>query len=188
MVIVGPSGSGKTTLLNCLVGVHDLVQGKISLKDRELKPASIEWIRGEVGYIGQEPFLGASTAREALLLPFQYHKNHGKQPSQAEILETLEKLHLSEAILDQRSSDISGGEKQRLAIARALLLKKEIFLLDEITSALDPESKEAVIELFSQDSYTLLSVSHDPKWIEVCHRELSIKNGKIISDTKRGEH
>lgn len=81
-----------------------------------------------------------------------------------------------------------GGEKQRISIARSLLLDKKIFLLDEVTSALDPESKKAVLSLFTEDTYTILSVSHDPDWFTICDTYIEIEDGRVTKSEKRGDH
>ena len=88
-------------------------------------------------------------------------------------------------ILEKEVSFLSGGEKQRVAIARAMLLNKKIFLLDEVTSALDIESKRAVLKLFTEAPYTIISVSHDPDWFKICSRFIKIEDGRIaeINDT-----
>ena len=142
IVIYGKSGSGKSTILTTIVGAHIPIQGIVYFNKKALSPGIILRVRRAVSFIGQEPALGAETIREALLLPFSYRINRAKIPQKERICETLEKLRLDPEILDRNSSVVSGGEKQRIAIARALLQDKNVFLVDEITSALDTESKK----------------------------------------------
>ena len=111
--------------------------------------------------------------------------NRENLPPEERIKETLEKLRLKNDILDKDSSVVSGGEKQRIAIARSLLQNKSVFLADEITSALDAESKKAVLELFKKEQFTMISVSHDPDWFGICSRFIKIDNGEIIDISEK---
>jgi len=183
LVITGPSGSGKSTLLNSLSGLYELSHGEIRFQGSVVNQHSIGSIRQRVAYIGQEPFLGADSVKEALLLPFSFKSHKNKQPEIREIHKVLDRLRLPVSILEKESDKISGGEKQRIAIARALLLKKECFILDEITSALDEESIESVLDLFNHPDYTLLSVSHESRWINFCQRNLRLESGRLTGDT-----
>lgn len=180
MVVCGVSGSGKSSLLKCVIGAIPIDRGSVCLDGLELSADTVSEIRGRIAFIGQEPVLGAENVRDALLLPFRFKAHHGNNPGEAQILKLLNRLHLSADILDKPGKRISGGEKQRIAIIRALLLNKSIFLADEVTSALDPESKAAVMgELFRPEN-TLLSVSHDPEWIAACNRVVEIKNTQLL--------
>ena len=104
--------------------------------------------------------LGAESVREALLLPYQYKTHRYHHPTGAQLIEALDRLQLPTAILSRVSSRISGGEKQRVALARGLLLRKQLYLLDEVTSTLDAESKKVVFDVFSDPQLTVLSVAH----------------------------
>ena len=137
-------------------------------------------VRRSVAFIGQEPVLGAEKIRDSLLLPFTYRINRGKTPDRAAIAATLEKLQLKPQILDREASVVSGGEKQRIAIARAILQGKSVFLADEITSALDAESKSAVLDFFREERCTLISVSHDTMWFDICTKFIKVDSGKIV--------
>ncbi|VGO12295.1 putative iron export ATP-binding protein FetA [Pontiella desulfatans] len=184
VVIRGASGCGKSSLLKSAIGAIPLGQGSIRIHSLELSPATVAEIRARIAFIGQEPTLGADQVRDALLLPFNFKAHRGNQPPEKEIIETLGRLHLSTDILDKPSKRISGGEKQRIAIARALLLGKTVFLADEVTSALDPESKAAVMEELFRPGITLLSVSHDPDWIAACNRIIAIENRQLEETSK----
>lgn len=178
VVVRGPSGCGKSSLLKSIVGALPII-GKISVDGILLNAEAVADIRSRIGFIGQEPVLGAEKVRDALLLPFTYKAHLNKKPADELIFQTLERLHLKPEILDSDSKRISGGEKQRIAIARALLLNKTIFIADEITSALDPESKQAVLEELFLPEFTVLSVSHDPDWVQACSRIIEIKDRKL---------
>lgn len=179
VVVRGVSGSGKSSLLKCAVGAIPLAEGTIRVDGMELSAATVASIRARIAYIGQEPVLGAEKVDEALMLPFSFKAHCHNQPRRERILELITQLHLPADILDKPCARISGGEKQRIAIIRALLLNKTIFLADEVTSALDPASRAAVMEKLFSPGITLLSVSHDPEWIQGCNRIIEIEDKRL---------
>ena len=177
--LCGKSGSGKSSVLKTLLGLHPIHHGAVYFQEQALTPTSVQIIRSCAAYIGQEPMLGADTVRAALLLPFQFKAHRGHKPTQAQLVEVLQRLQLPADILRQDSSRISGGEKQRIALARGLLLGKKLYLLDEVTSALDAESKQAVFEVFSDPQLTVLSVAHDPEWLACCTVIFELEAGRM---------
>jgi putative ABC transport system ATP-binding protein len=174
--LYGKSGAGKSSVLRTLMGL----QGEL------LTSLSVRIIRNCTAYIGQEPVLGAESVREALLLPFQFKAHRDHRPTEAQLIAVLHRLQLPAAILNSKSSRISGGEKQRIALARGLLLDKKVYLLDEVTSALDGESKQAVFEVFSDPQLTVLSVSHDPEWMERCDIVFEVETGILNKIERHG--
>ena len=130
--------------------------------------------------------LGAEKVRDALLLPFQFKAHREHQPTKAQLLEVLQRLQLPVSILNQESSRISGGEKQRIALARGLLLGKTLYLLDEVTSALDAQSKQAVFDVFSDPQLTVLSVAHDPEWLERSDIIFTLEAGRLTEVKRHG--
>ena len=183
LVVRGASGSGKSSLLKCAVGAIPVVGGSVCIDDLALSADTVSDIRSRIAFIGQEPVLGAENVRDALLLPFHFKAHFDNAPNDERISQLLERLHLPTRILDKPCKRISGGEKQRIAILRALLLNKTIFLADEVTSALDPESKMAVMAELFRPEITLLSVSHDPEWIAACGRVVEISNHQLAEVT-----
>jgi putative ABC transport system ATP-binding protein len=123
--------------------------------------------------------LGAESVREALLLPFQFKTHRDHLPTEAQLIDVLHRLQLPSDILSRESSRISGGEKQRIALARGLLLGKKLYLLDEVTSALDAQSKQVVFEVFSDPDLTVLSVAHDSEWLERCGIVFELEAGRL---------
>lgn len=180
VVVRGVSGSGKSSLLKCAAGALPRAGGSVRVDGMELSADTVAEIRARIAYVGQEPVLGAETVRDALLLPFTFKAHRENKPSDERIFQGLERLHLPVAILEKPCKRISGGEKQRIAILRALLLDKTVFLADEVTSALDPESKAAVMAELFRPEITLLSVSHDPDWLRACGRIVEISNNQLI--------
>ena len=177
--LCGKSGSGKSSVLKTLLGLHTIKQGAVYFQEKPLTPASVQAIRSCTAYIGQEPMLGADTVRAALLLPFQFKAHRDHKPTEAQLIAVLQRLQLPADILRRESSRISGGEKQRIALARGLLLGKKLYLLDEVTSALDAESKQAVFYVFSDPELTVLSVAHDPEWLERCTLIFELEAGRL---------
>ncbi|CAL1239300.1 ABC transporter ATP-binding protein [Candidatus Methylocalor cossyra] len=186
-VVRGRSGAGKSTLLKTLLGLHRPTAGRILYQGRPLDPATTRLLRTHAAYIGQEPVLGAETVREALLLPFRFKAHRGRTPTEAQLVATLAGLGLPAALLDHPAGRVSGGEKQRIALARALLLGKSLYLLDEITSALDAESKQAVLALLLDPTITVLSVAHDPEWIARCTKVYDLDQGRLARETQLGD-
>ena len=185
-VLRGRSGSGKSTVLKTLLGLYPLSGGGILFEDRPFDPATVQIIRRHAAYIGQEPVLGAETVREALTLPFQFKAHRDRRPSERQLTDALRRLHLAPDILERECRRVSGGEKQRIAIARALLLGKNLYLLDEVTSALDAESKGAVLEVFADPGFTVLSVAHDFDWIARCDAVLELDGGRLARILRDG--
>ncbi len=179
-VFYGKSGSGKSTILTTILGAHIPESGTVYFARFPVSSKNILKVRRSVSFIGQEPILGAETIRDAILLPYTFKINRGSAPSEKKIVETLHKLQLESSILEKDASVVSGGEKQRVAIARELLQNKKIFLVDELTSALDIESKKAVIDLFTSSEYTVISVSHDADWYSICTKFLKVEKGRIV--------
>ncbi len=185
--LCGKSGSGKSSILRTLLGLHHLKSGTVYFHEQPLTPKSVQSIRSCTAYIGQEPMLGAKNVREALLLPFQFKAHRDHRPTEAQLITVLQRLQLPADILSQDSSRISGGEKQRIALARGLLLGKKLYLLDEVTSALDAESKQAVFEVFSDPHLTVLSVAHDSEWLERCGIIFELEAGQLV-EVRRHEN
>lgn len=185
-LIYGKSGAGKSSVLKTLLGVYPISSGAVYFQEQALNPAVIKTVRRNTAYIGQEPVLGTDTVRNALLLPFQFKAHRNRRPSETQLIEALQSLHLSADMLDRETQRISGGEKQRIALARGLLLGKTVYLLDEATSALDTESKHAVFEIFSDPHLTVLAVTHDSDWLQRSTSLFEMNKGRLTEITEHG--
>jgi ABC-type multidrug transport system ATPase subunit len=165
--LVGKSGSGKSTLLRALLGFVIPKAGTIRIFGRDLNRHSVWELRRHMAYVAQEPEMLPGKVRHVLEAPFAFKNNRHLQEELKHLPALLDRLQLSREILHKDFPDLSGGEKQRVALISALLLHREILLLDEASSALDHAAKHAVIDLLkASDSLTVLSVSHDREWMD----------------------
>ncbi len=182
--IVGESGSGKTTLLKLLNHMIDYSEGTISYRDTDLKSLNAVLHRREVILLPQAPVIFPGTVRDNLLIGRAFA---GKEPVEDErLLEELKKVGLSHKNLDEDAEPLSGGEKQRLALVRVLLMEPEVLLLDEPTSALDDERAEEITayinDYLSTGGKTLVLVTHSRQLAGIMGRKIvTMSNGSITS-------
>ncbi len=179
--ILGPSGSGKSTILKSLIKFIPGESSTVIFDGRTLDSGWISEYRNNFAYIGQKAPFYEGSVEDFLTLPFLFKHNRGiMTPKGSEISELLESLGFVDSPLTQMFNSLSGGEQQRIAIAQAILLKRKIYLLDEVTSSLDPGNTQRVIDLFKTLSEsTLVIVSHDLEWKEAASRWIEIDNATI---------
>ena len=182
--IFGPSGSGKTTILKLLAGLVSPDSGEILFDDENLDNLDLTMLRRKVIMLGQEPCLFPGDLRENLNLGayFQDRENFKDE----ELIEVLEKVKLGEKNLDSNPEIFSQGEKQRLCLARILLLKPEVLLLDEPSSALDADIETMIMELVKEykglHNMTVVLVTHSDKIAKLYSDKIAyIEAGKIAS-------
>lgn len=181
LAIVGKSGSGKSTLLNMIGLLEEYDSGEILLKENPLpninsKEATLIR-RSEINYVFQTNALVSSkSVKDNLLIAMEYVKK-SKEEKDKDIKEILEKLEILD-LLDQKINTISGGEAQRVAIARCVLKPGDLILADEPTGSLDPKMSDEVFKLLLslRDFYdkTIMIVSHDTKLANKCDRIIDI--------------
>jgi putative ABC transport system ATP-binding protein len=175
IALTGKSGSGKSSLLHCILGFQNPVSGRIFIQGKELDFRTAWALRQLIGYVPQEPDLGNATAREFIQSPLKYRANRDLIWNEERLLFLCQAFHLDPGLLTQSSKKLSGGEKQRIALISALLLDRKLYLLDEITSALDPDSKAAVAGyLAGQDSLSAVIVAHDHTLHALCDRTYAL--------------
>lgn len=184
--IIGPSGSGKTTLLNIIGGMDKPDEGGVFLENRLVPLLSDKErarIRSEkIGFVFQQHHLVSYlTAVENVMLAQYFHS----LPDEREAKEALEKVGLKHRI-NHRPSQLSGGEQQRVCIARALINSPVLLLADEPTGDLDKENTRAVCELlrelYEKEKFTLVIVTHNPFVAEYAGRIITLEDGKISQD------
>ena len=162
--IVGESGSGKTTLLKLLNSMLTPDQGELLYMGTDMAALDPVRLRREVVMLPQSPLIFPGTIKENLLIGRRFAEKPAPLEDQLSAVLTLLKLKKD---LDRNAADLSGGEKQRLAICRILLMEPEVFLLDEPTSALDDGTEELVmqkvVEYGRQNKKTVVIITHSPK-------------------------
>jgi len=180
-LLTGPSGCGKSTVLRCLLGFVAPETGSVRIKGEPLNAASVWNLRTHLAYVGQEPELGAGSVSEILERPFHFHANAALRENLKRVPALCEQFGLAQALLNKEPGDLSGGEKQRIALISALLLDRTIFLLDEVTSALDRASKKIVLDYFqSRDDITALFVAHDSEWFSFADQTIEMPQRQPI--------
>lgn len=187
VVILGKSGCGKSVLIKCVAGLLDYDAGSIKVMDKEiadLEHLELDDLRSRIGFVFQSSALYDSmTVRENLEFPL---RRHGKQKTREEIdalvLETLEHVGLRHTV-DLMPSELSGGMRKRIGLARALVLKPEIMLYDEPTTGLDPITSREIINLMVEvnERYktTSIIISHDMKCAKLAGDRLSLMENGI---------
>lgn len=192
--IMGASGSGKTTLLNCIATIDNVSSGHIYLNRRditEIKEKDIAKFRREnLGFIFQDfNLLDTLTIEENIALILTINKIPEKEIDKKTI-EIAKKLGI-EDILNKYPYQVSGGQKQRCASARAIVNSPKIILADEPTGALDSKSARQLLEIMEDMNKkmkaTILMVTHDPLSASYCSKILFLKDGKIFNRIERGE-
>jgi len=183
-VLTGPSGGGKSTVLRCFLGFVVPDAGSIQIEGEPLTAETVWRLRQRIAYVGQEPDPGIGTTVEAIERPFQYRANAAHKRNLERLPELLERFHLSKELLHKDVSALSGGEKQRIALVSAILLERPIFLLDEITSALDKASKQTVADYFrSRQDATALIVAHDSEVFAFADRVVDLRTCSRAGET-----
>ncbi len=159
-----PSGAGKTTLLKLLMGFEHPDQGQIFIDGLELNKKNKYAIRQKIGYVSQDADLPEGSVHHLFEMSFSLQANSHLQPSQRDVEAYLERYGLTGDILQKQVKDLSGGERQRIGFILCRLLKRSVWLLDEITAGLDYDLREKVVEDVKSSGATCLIVSHDPIW------------------------
>ncbi len=189
--LIGPSGSGKSSLLKMLVGLLVPQSGEVKINNEIIdykKKADLRIVREKIGIVFQQYnlFQNMNVLKNVCIAPIKIQKRDSKKVEE-QAIELLEKVGLKDK-LKSYPDELSGGQQQRVAIARALCLNPEILLLDEVTSALDPELVQEVLDsirLLASDGMTMLIVSHEMSFVkEVSSKVIFMDNGSIIEVNK----
>ncbi|MFD0695181.1 ABC transporter ATP-binding protein [Paenibacillus sp. GCM10027628] len=192
--IMGPSGSGKTTLLNLISTIDAPTSGEIWIRGENphrLSPDKLAFFRRrELGFVFQSfNLLGTLTVKENIVLPLTLDGVDLKEMNKRVDL-MAEKLGIA-GILNKRTYEISGGQAQRTAIARALIHKPHLVLADEPTGNLDSKAARDVMELMAklnqEEEATMMLVTHDPIAASYCNRVVFIKDGEFYNEIHCGD-
>lgn len=167
VVISGKSGAGKTTIFNLLLGFLSPDKGEIIFDEEKIDAKTIWNIRRKIAYVSQDIRIGRGPVIDIINNYLKLKSNTHIKFDKSKLNNLLKKFSLTEEILNKDELELSGGERQRIAIIISILLERKVFLLDEITSALDHKLKQTVINFFSNNKgYTVISISHDKEWLK----------------------
>ncbi len=190
--VMGESGSGKTTLLNILAALDKPTSGSVILDGRDIscvkESKMAEFRRDNLGFVFQEfNLLDTFTLEDNIYLPLVL-SGHRHEEMKQRLMLTAQKLGIAD-LLKKYPYEVSGGQKQRAAIARAIITGPRIILADEPTGALDSRSTDELLRLFSEinaEGQTILMVTHSIKAASCAGRVLFIKDGEIFHQLYRG--
>ncbi|MCF2553660.1 ABC transporter ATP-binding protein [Faecalicatena contorta] len=192
VAIMGESGSGKTTLLNILAALDRPTAGKVYLKGRDLCQVKEKEIaafrRQNLGFVFQDfNLLDTFSIKDNIFLPLVLSGRKYKEMEER-LVPIAQKLGITD-LLEKYPYEVSGGQKQRAAVARALIMKPQLILADEPTGALDSRASDELLQLFTtinQDGQTILMVTHSVKAASHAKRVLFIKDGEVFHQLYRG--
>lgn len=189
----GPSGSGKTTTVDLLIGLLEPDEGDICLDDRSLFEYEGQSWRSQIGYVPQDCVLFNGSIIENIRLGDETISEEDVRVA----LESANALTFVEAmpsglntIVSERGLNLSGGQAQRLSIARALVRRPKLLILDEVTSSLDIETEKSICDEMSRlhqntsNAFTVIAISHRPLIAEISDRVIQIRAGEIIESTE----
>lgn len=190
LVVFGKSGSGKSVLIKCLVGLIEPDEGKVIVLGKdisELKNEELNILRKKVGFLFQSAALYDSmTVRENLEFPLRDLKSKPKEEIDALVIEALKNVGLEDAI-DKMPSELSGGMRKRVGLARTLILKPEIILYDEPTTGLDPitskEISNLILEVQKKYNTASIIITHDVECARItANRIIILKDGTSAAE------
>lgn len=192
IALVGPSGAGKSTLINMLCRFQDPTAGSIYIDAVNMKEFSLKDLREAIALVPQKPFLFDQTVEENIKIgKSRYTKHSIEQSAKASnALDFIKDLPMGfKERLGEKASRVSGGQLQRLALARAFFRNSPILILDEATSALDSENEEKIQEAMKSliDGKTTIMIAHRFSSIRLADRILVMDAGRVIADGKHEE-
>lgn len=185
VIIIGPSGSGKSTMLRCLNSLEKMDEGKIIFDGKDVNlETDIDKYRAKIGMVFQQFNLFANlTVKENIMLSPVNLKLKSEKEAEKDAVKLLKRINLEEKA-DKFPSQLSGGEKQRVAIVRSLAMNPKMILFDEPTSALDPEMVKEVLNLMKElanDGMTMIVVTHEMGFAkEIGSKVVFMDSGQII--------
>lgn len=192
VAIVGKSGSGKTTIINLISKLYTADYGSILIDGVNVNQIDRYTLRNNIAVIPQKPYLFNVTIRENLLMvcPDASHKQLENVCKICEIHDYIMSLPKGyNTLVGEGGVNLSGGEAQRIAIARALLMKSKIILFDEATSALDNETQANIQKAINNisDEYTMIIIAHRLSTIKDCNKIIVIDDGKVVGEGNHKE-
>lgn len=192
VAIMGESGSGKSTLLNILAALDKPTEGKVFLKEKDLSKVKEKEMaafrRNNLGFVFQDfNLLDTFSLKDNIFLPLVLSGTSHKE-MERRLLPLADKLGIKN-LLEKYPYEVSGGQKQRAAVARAVITQPQLLLADEPTGALDSKAAKELLKLFTslnQDGQTILMVTHSVKAASTAGRVLFIKDGRVFHQIYKG--
>lgn len=191
LAVTGRTGSGKTTLANLILRLYDVESGRILIDNHHIRDLSLKTIRESIGFVPQDNFLFSQSIRDNIAL------SHENGVSEEEIIQSSKHAQLYDNIMDfpnkfdtiigERGVTLSGGQKQRLSIARALIKKPSVLIMDDSLSAVDTETEEKIlrnIDKVTKDITTII-ISHRVSTIKHADEIIFLDEGRVV---ERGTH
>jgi ATP-binding cassette subfamily C protein len=187
-VLSGPSGAGKTTLIDLLIGLHRPDSGSIYIGAVPLEEVDLTRWRTQIGYVPQELTLFHDTVRANLTFGDASIPDSAIHAALREAGASSFVGQLSGGLdtdVGEMGSKLSGGQRQRLSLARALVTKPKVLVLDEVTSALDPATEGEIVQNVAglRGNYTIIAITHRPAWVQVADRLYSVSGGRVKENT-----
>lgn len=180
--LIGPSGAGKTSLLRLLNRLNEPSAGTIYLEDSDYRTIPVIQLRQQIPLVQQESKLLGMTVKDALEYPLVL-RGLEKSQIQQRVLYWSEQLHIPQDWLERSEVQLSVGQRQIVAIARALVIQPKILLLDEPTSALDAGRANQLLQVLANSQTTILMVNHQLELAQsFCQRVLYLQGGRLIHD------
>lgn len=192
VAIMGESGSGKSTLFNILAALDKPTEGKVFLKEKDLSKVKEKEMaafrRNNLGFVFQDfNLLDTFSLKDNIFLPLVLSGTSHKE-MERRLLPLADKLGIKN-LLEKYPYEVSGGQKQRAAVARAVITQPQLLLADEPTGALDSKAAKELLKLFTslnQDGQTILMVTHSVKAASTAGRVLFIKDGRVFHQIYKG--
>ncbi|MCK4538893.1 MAG: ATP-binding cassette domain-containing protein [Candidatus Krumholzibacteria bacterium] len=167
VVLSGKSGSGKSSLFALALGFVEPGEGEVTFEGVRVDENSVWDIRKKIAYIDQDVSVGDGKIQDLFDFISGLKANVHLDCTKGKVRDLLRYFEFNEDIGDKNIEDLSGGERQRLAIVISVLLERNVFFLDEVTSALDKHLKKKVVDYFmKREDWTFLVISHEPLWLE----------------------
>ncbi|MDR2828040.1 MAG: energy-coupling factor transporter ATPase [Acholeplasmatales bacterium] len=183
--IIGHNGSGKSTLAKLLVGLLDIKKGECYINDIQICDKNIQEIRKQIGIVFQNPdnqFVGSTVMHD---IAFTLENSNTPREEMLKQIDLISKELGISHLLSKEPHNLSGGEKQKVAIASSLVAKQDIIIFDEATSMLDPrgvlEISDLIKKLNKESKKTIITITHDLEFAKACDKVIVLNNGEIVA-------